>query len=434
MTFPRANETVVSVRELIAPSFYALHHQIKSGDVREVWAKGGRGSTKSSFVSIEIMLGLIADPQAHAFISRRYDNELRDSVFGQLKWAAKKLHIDHLWDFITSPYEATNKHTKQKIVFRGLDDPDKARSFNPGFGYVKYFWAEEVNQFGGMEDVRNILQSLFRGEGDGQVAFFTFNPPKSARSWVNAEVKISKPGRVVHHSTYLDVNPSWLGEVFLANAEHSKKTTPDAYRHEYMGEEIGTGLEVFNNIELRNLDDEECAALINIRQGLDWGYAADPIWFGRMSYDRKRRHLTIFGEISGIGISNRKLNEMAPEEWKRQQTRPDSSEPKSIDDMKNEYGWNMLAATKGPGSVETGLKWLSDLERITIDPTRCPLAAFEFVNYALEIGRDGQVKEGYPDKNNHSIDGTRYGLEDVMKPEPKVVRAAEPQPMANHWR
>lgn len=427
-----SQEISVSLREIISPSFYDLHRQIQSGGVSEVWTVGGRGSTKSSFDGTEIGFGLEKHSDAHAFISRRYDNEIRDSVFPQMQWAFKKLHVDHLWDFIKSPYEATRKGTGQKIAFRGLDQPVKAKSFSPSFGYVKYFWAEEVDQFGGMEDIRSILQSLFRGEHSGdQIAFFSFNPPKSARSWVNAETKIKKPGRIVHRSTYLTVNPDWLGETFIAGAEHLKRTNPEAYRHEYLGEEIGTGLEVFNNIELREIDDDEIKTFINIRQGIDWGYAVDPVCLERMSYDRKRRTLYVFGEVSGIGVQNRALDDKTPEEWKRTLTRADSAEPKSISEMKLDYSWNIIAATKGKGSVEFGVKWLQSLERIVIDPARCPLAGKEFINYALMVSRVGEVISEFPDKDNHSIDTVRYGCEEWMAPEPKKVPKVVP--LGSRW-
>lgn len=400
----------ISLRALIAPAFYDLHRTIKAGDAEEVWCKGGRGSTKSTFLAIQILLGLARDPSAHAFVSRRYDNELRDSVHGQMQWASDRLGMGKIWRFMTSPMQAVNALTGQKILFRGIDNPLKAKSINLGRGYIKYFWAEEVDQYGGMEELRSILQSVFRGEGENKIAFFSFNPPKSARSWANAEVKIPKPGRIVHHSDYRSVPPAWLGERFLADAEHLAKVNPLAYRHEYLGEEVGTGLEVFNNVEVRGITAEERATFGQIRQGLDFGYAVDPVSFTASYYDAKRRTLWIFDEVSGVGISNRALAERLGPERRRLMTIADNAEPKSIDELR-ELGCNIRACTKGPGSVEHGVKWLADLERIVIDPMTAPLAAKEFVNYSLEQTRSGDVVSRYPDKDNHAIDSVRYGLE-----------------------
>jgi phage terminase large subunit len=133
-----------------------------------------------------------------------------------------------------------------------------------------------------------------------------------------------------------------------------------------------------------------------------------------MHFDRKKRTLYIFREVYGIGVGNRALfDRLAPEE-RRTLTIADSAEPKSIDELKG-YGMNIRGATKGPGSVEHGIKWLSELERIVIDPARCPNAAREFVNYALELNRQGEVISRYPDKDNHFLDQTRYALQDDMK-------------------
>lgn len=405
--------TKIRLSELIAPSFYELHRELKAELHDEYWLKGGRGSTKSTFISIEILLGIIKDPAANAVVFRRYQNELRDTVFGQFEWTASKMGIAHLFKFQVSPMQIIYIPTGQRIVFRAADNPRKLKSINLGRGYVKYAWFEEVDQFASMDEIRNILQSLFRGEGNKKrVVFFSYNPPKSGRFWVNREVKIPKLGRRVHHSTYLDVPPEWLGERFLADAEHLKKTNEMAYRHEYLGEEVGTGLEVFTNIELRTISDEEIATFDRIRQGLDFGYAVDPLAFERMHYDRTRRRLYIFTEISGLNLFNRQFWEKA-QRYNDVMTIADSAEPKSIAELKS-WGMKIKGAKKGPGSVEFGIKFLQDLEKIIIDPERCPLAAKEFINYSLETDRNGIVKSQFPEKENHSIDATRYALEDDM--------------------
>ncbi len=404
----------VPLTQLIAPSFYELHHEIKADRYDEYWLKGGRGSTKSTFISIEILLGMLRDPDANAVVFRRYQNELRDSVFGQFEWTAARMGVSHLLKFQVSPMQVVFP-TGQKIIFRGADNPKKLRSINLGRGYVKYAWFEEVDQFAGMEEIRNILQSLFRGQDRHRVAFFSFNPPKSGRAWVNQEAKTPKPRRRVHHSTYLDVPQEWLGERFITEAEHLKATNETAYRHEYLGEEVGTGLEVFTNVELRAISNEEIARFDQIRQGLDFGYAVDPLCFVRLHYDRKRRRLYIFDEIAGLNMFNRTLAEKVKAKgYHTTLTIADSSEPKSIDELRG-LGLRIKGAKKGPDSVEYGIKWLQGLEAIVIDPARCPLAAKEFINYALEVGRDGVVKSRFPDRDNHSIDAVRYALEDDMQ-------------------
>lgn len=402
----------IRLSELIAPSFFRLHKEIKAEKFDEIWLKGGRGSTKSTFVSIQILLGLLKDSEANAVVTRRYQNELRDTVYGQFEWTIAKMGLGNYFKFQVAPMQIIYIPTGQKIVFKAADNPLKMKSINLGRGYIKYAWFEEVDQFAGMEEIRNILQSLFRGENKKRIVFFSYNPPKSGRSWVNQEAKIPKPGRRVHHSTYLDVPPEWLGERFLADAEHLKKVNETAYRHEYLGEEVGTGLEVFNNVELRIITQDEIAVFDRIRQGLDFGYAVDPLCFERMHYVRKRRRLYLFTEISGLNLFNRQFWEKA-QQYNDVWTIADSAEPKSIAELRS-WGMKIKGAKKGPGSVEFGIKFLQDLEAIIIDPERCPLAAREFINYSLEMDRNGTVKSQFPDKDNHSIDACRYGLSEDM--------------------
>ena len=406
--------TEIRLSELIAPSFFKLHEEIKAEKFDEIWLKGGRGSTKSTFVSIQIILGLLKDSEANAVVTRRYQNELRDTVYGQFEWTIAKMGLGNYFKFQVAPMQIIYIPTGQKIVFKAADNPLKMKSINLGRGYIKYAWFEEADQFAGMDEISNILQSLFRGENKKRIVFFSYNPPKSGRSWVNQEAKIPKPGRRVHHSTYLDVPPEWLGERFLADAEYLKKANETAYRHEYLGEEVGTGLEVFTNVVLETIPDSQIENFDNIRQGLDFGYAADPLCFIRLHYDKTRRRIYLFHEISGLNLFNREFAQRA-RVFNDVMTIADSAEPKSIDELRTDYGMRIKGAKKGPGSIEYGIKFLQDLEQIVIDPSRCPLAAREFINYSLERDAQGNIKSRFPDKDNHSIDATRYALSEDMQ-------------------
>jgi phage terminase large subunit len=391
-----------------------MHNDVKRNEYTEYWLKGGRGSTKSTFTSIQIVLGMLRDSEANAVVFRRYGNELRDTVYGQLIWVIDKMEIDHLFKFQYAPMQIIYLPTGQKIVFKAADNPKKLKSINIGKGYIKYVWFEEVDQYSGMEEIRSIIQSVFRGEDKGRISFYSYNPPKSGRSWVNQEVKIVKPGRRVHHSDYRDVPAEWLGASFINEAEHLLKVNEIAYRHEYLGEEVGTGLEVFNNVLITRIEDEQIEQFDHIRQGLDFGYAVDPLCFERMHYDKTRRSLYFIDEISGIGLFNREFyDKLCDRDYLSEETIADSAEPKSIAELKS-YGMKVKGAKKGPGSVEFGVKWLQDLEQIIIDPERCPRAAKEFVNYALEQDRAGEVMSRFPDKDNHAIDCVRYGLSEDM--------------------
>ncbi len=405
---------MIKLDRLIAPAFYGVHRDVRAGRHTHYWLGGGRGSTKSSFVSLEVILGMMADPQANGMALRKVGVNLKDSVFEQLLWSVEALGVGQFWQAKLSPLELVYIPTGQKLLFRGADEPRKIKSTKFRRGYCKYLWYEEVDEFGGMEEIRNINQSLMRG-GDRFFAFYSFNPPKSQRSWVNAEMLEERPNKLAHHSTYLGVPPEWLGEQFIVEAEHLRDTKPEQYRHEYMGEVTGTGGEVFQNLTIRTISDEEIRRFDHTARGLDWGYASDPLHYTVNHYDRTRRRLYIFYEIHKVGLSNRKAAELLRAE--NTANRPvvcDSAEPKSIAEMRD-YGLQVAGAKKGPDSVEYGIKWLQDLEEIVIDPKRCPHTAEEFNSYELEKDRYGEFKAGFPDRNNHSIDAVRYSRETEMR-------------------
>jgi PBSX family phage terminase large subunit len=409
----QANKAITRLSSVIAASFHAVHLFIKNHAFTHFWFKGGRGSTKSSCISVEIILGMMKDPLANAVILRKVKDTLKDSVFEQLQWAIDTLGVAQYWDSKTSPLELSYIPTGQRIVFRGADKPKKIKSIKFSHGYCKFVWFEELDEFSGMAEIRNILQSLLRG-GPQYYVFYSYNPPQSVKNWVNEEALIDRPDRIVHHSTYKDVPREWLGEQFFIEAEHLKAINQKAYDHEYGGEVNGTGGEIFQNVKLRVITDEEIARFDRIRRGIDWGYSIDPFHYGVMHYDKTRRKLYIFFEITKVGLSNRKAAELIKAENKHNQIIIcDSAEPKSIADMIS-YNLRVKGAKKGPDSVEYGIKFLQDLEEIIIDPVRCPNTAREFLNYELEKDAKGNFKAEFPDKDDHAIDCVRYAMEDDM--------------------
>ncbi len=396
-----------SLDALIAPSFYGVHNSLD--DYTHIWLCGGRGSTKSSFASIELVLGVMKDPNANALILRKVGAHLRDSVFAQTEWAIEMLGVGHLWDVKPSIPEMIFKKTGQKIMFRGSDKPHKLKSLKVTSGYMRYIWYEEADEFGGMSEIRTINQSVMRG-GEKFTVFYSFNPPPRRNNWINRETLTERPDTLVHKSTYLDVPREWLGEPFFLEAEYLKNANPERYRHEYLGEATGTGGEIFGNLEIRPITRGERESFDRIRCGIDFGFAADP--FAYVVCSLHNNVLFIFDEIYARGMTNsRAADEILSKGFADTMIVCDSAEPKSINDLR-EAGLRARGARKGRGSVSHGIRYLQGLEKIVIDPSSCPNTAREFSEYELERGADGEFTSCYPDRNNHSIDAVRYAVED----------------------
>ena len=411
----------VRLSEVIAPAFYPVHEDLRRGGHAEYWLSGGRGSGKSSFVSLEILLGLMRDPRAGAIIYRKVADTLRDSVYAQMLWALDRLGLAGQWQARLSPMELVRRETGQRILFRGADDPQKSKGVRLRDGYFRYLWFEELSEFDGIDAIRTIKASILRASGEGPQArtsvLCTYNPPVSPWHWVNREATAPPPTRMQHHSDYRDMPPQWLGDSFLAEADALRTRNPRAWRQMYLGEVTGTGGQVFENVRLRPLPREEWEGLPTY-SGVDFGFATDPDAFVRCAFDRKRRILYVVDEFAALGL----LIERLAKEVRAagDVITCDSAEPRSIAGLRA-CGLRVTAARKGPDSVGHGLKWLQTLSAIVIDPARCPLAAGEFSRYEYDRDRNGRVLPRYPDHDNHIIDAVRSAMESVSGMKKAVV-------------
>jgi len=377
-------------------------------------ASGGRGSLKSSWASLTVVRLLMEHPDTHALVLRKVANTMRDSVFAQYQWAIAQLGVSQFWEPRKSPLELCFRPTGQRILFRGADDPMKIKSIKVPFGYLAITHFEEKDQFAGRPEIDTILQSTMRG-GSVFWNFETYNPPLSRDNWANKDSAEERSDRIQHRSSYLELDdPSWLGDQFIAEAEELKRRDERRYQHEYLGLAVGSGGNVFDNLEFRPISDEELRSFSNIYQGADWGWFPDPFAFIRLAYDHAQETIYLLDEL----YANNKTNEetaqwITSHGYNDVQITCDSAEPKSVADYRS-LGIAAKPAVKGPGSIDYGMKWLQG-RRIVIDRRRTPNAAREFESYEYDRDRNGNFVSGYPDKNNHTIDATRYALERVIR-------------------
>lgn len=399
--------------DIISDVLHPMIRSIRGLKHKEYIAEGGRGSTKSSGFGNDVIEVMKNYPDVHILAVRKVAATLKDSVYAKIKWAIEKQGLQEEFKCLISPLEIIYKATGQKIYFRGADDPFKIKSITPEFGYIGGVWFEELDQFFGPEEIRNIEQSALRG-GDIALKFKSFNPPKSANNWANKYVDEMKdePTVYISHSTYLDVPQEWLGKTFIEDAERLKRMNPEAYEHEYMGIPNGNGGSVFTYVEERTVTDEEIAAMDTIYQGVDWGWYPDPFAFIRVYYNRREETIYLIDEYGTNNESNQSTAQWIIDHgYNDYVIIADSAEKKSVSDFRD-CGVTTRAAVKGPGSVEYGMKWLQ-VRKIVYDKARTPKAGKEIKEYEYARDKNGEVVSGYVDKNNHFIDALRYAFEPV---------------------
>ena len=424
---------MISAADCVIPKFHDVLGDVMAHGHTHYWMFGGRGSTKSSFISVAIVLVLLANPEANAVVVRRFSNTLRDSVFQQLTWAIAELGLEKWFTARVSPMELTYKPTGQRIVFRGADDPLKLKGVKFTRGYAAVTWFEELDQFDGIDAVRSILNSLRRGGEDFWI-FYSYNPPRTLWSWVNRE-KLERERRadtLVRQSSYLDVvdsHPEWLGGPFVEEAEYLRSIDEMAWRSEYLGDVTGTGGSVFNNIQEVRLSDAQCRGFSRIRNGVDWGWFPDPWRFVRCGWEPGERRLTIFEELSANRKTPKETGQMVVDSltfadepgrdaflhdeliWC--DDTPDGKQSMAV--YRREFGLRARPARKS-NMRRLSYEWLAGLREICIDPVRAPLAYEEFRLKEYLRDKDGTWVDEIPDGNDHSIDAVRYAvMDDVLR-------------------
>lgn len=400
--------------EQIAAVYDGVYRDILDHLHNEYVFAGGRGSGKSSFIALMIVYLVEHNPDWHAIVMRRYSNTLRDSVYAQVAWAISEISDPNLYRMTTSPMEITYIPTGQKIFFKGLDAPEKLKSLRPPFGQLVISWIEECDQVSS-EDMRKVDQTLARG-ADKAYFFRSYNPPRSKQNFMNKYWLQPKATQYKHASNYLDLPKHWLGEVFYSEAEHLRSVNDTAWRNEYMGEVVGDGGNVFDNVQIRAITDEEIKAFDRVLIGLDFGFYPDPAAVNWMHFDRNHRVLYLFDEINIKKKTNHELAELI----KQKGVKPneliiaDSAEPKSIREM---LGCDLMirGAEKGRDSVLHGFRFLQGLKAIVVDPARTPNTLDELINYQFPQDKDGSYLTVFPDKNDHHISAIRYALALVIR-------------------
>ena len=236
---------MIKIRDIVAPHFWNTFNSKKTNQIY----KGGRSSTKSSMISIKIVYNCLNNDNCSAVILRKHQNQLRKSVYKEIKRACKRLGLKEDIDYKAglSPMEIrfNNGNT---IYFAGGDDYENVKGTIDEDKLIKIVWFEELTGWDNSEDIEQIKTTFTRGNDDWFIAFYSFNPPKNKFDWVNewVESKTKSNNYLVHQSDYRTVPQKWLGQIAIQEAEELKKNDEKRYRWIYLGEVIGLEGLIYN--------------------------------------------------------------------------------------------------------------------------------------------------------------------------------------------
>lgn len=392
--------------------------------------KGSRRSKKSKTTALWYIYNMMKYPDANTLVVRKTYRTLKDSCFTELKWAIKRLGVEHLWTVKESPLEMTYTPTGQKIYFRGLDDPLKVTSIAAEVGVLCWLWIEEAYEITSEDEFDTLTESMLGDcpEGLFKQITLTFNP-WSDRHWLKARFFDTPDDDVLAITTNYLCN-EWLSASDRKVFQTMKERKPRRYRVAGLGEWGVTDGLVYENWK------EEKYTIINRKEydemspdkrpqnpvfaegldtvfGLDFGYTNDPtaLFCGFVSLSDQR--LYVWDELYQKGLSNKAIyNEIVRMGYSKERITGDSAEPKSIDELKG-MGLRITGATKGKDSINNGIQWIQDLE-IIIHP-RCVNFLTEISTYQWKKDKFDKKLNEPEDDNNHLMDAMRYGVERFIK-------------------
>ncbi|MCK8098704.1 PBSX family phage terminase large subunit [Bacillus sp. 2CMS4F] len=406
------NTVRVSLKEIVGGGYKTFWNY--QGRYRVV--KGGRGSKKSTTTALNIIYRMMQFPQANTLVVRKVFKDHKDSTYAQLKWAIRRLKVEHLWEWTKSPLEIRYKPTGQKILFRGLDDPMSVTSITVDVGYLCWAWFEEAYQILNEDDFNKVDMSI-RGElppGYFKQITLSFNP-WNEKHWLKRRFFDVQDNNILALTTNYKCN-EFLGDDDRQLFDWMKKNNLRRYKIEGLGEwGIAEGA-IFTNWREFAFDRFEIAKREGIKSafGLDFGFTTDPSALACSLVDIKNRELYIFDEMYKPGLLNNEIAETITDMgYRKELIIADSAEQKSIAELRK-YGLKKIKpAEKGPDSIKAGIQFLQQFT-IFIHP-KCSNAAMEFSNYVWDKNKDGKLINKPIDEYNHFIDALRYSMEPIKK-------------------
>lgn len=405
--------TVVSLPELVGGGYRRFWHC----RTRYRVVKGGKASKKSSTTALWYIVHLMKYPDANLLVVRQVYRTHIDSTFAQLKWAIKRLRVEHLWQASREPLELRYLPTGQRILFRGLDNVEKIASTTVEQGVLCWVWVEEAFEIPREADFDKLDLSVPRGEVSPPLfkqTTLTFNP-WNENHWLKSRFFDRVDEQVTAMTTDYRCN-EFLDDTDRARYEQMRVNNPRQYAVAGLGQWGHSEGLVFENwvVEEFSLGELRRDGLRHVF-GLDYGYTNDPTAFIAAAVDEANKRVYVYDEHYEVKMLNHDIAAMIVRKgYQKERIRADSAEPKSNDDLRRLGLGRISPARKGADSVTAGIARLQEY-RIVVHP-RCVHTAAELGAYCWQSGaREGQFINRPVDRDNHLMDALRYAMEDAPR-------------------
>ena len=385
--------------------------------------KGSRGSKKSFSIAYWLITHIMEIDKTNALVIRKVGDTNRDSTYAILTKVIYMMEVQDQWRMNKSPLELEfrgrckkKEDVGQKILFRGLDDPQKLASVQVTNGVLCYEWIEEAYQVTNEEDFDRVDQSI-RGEmpkGVRPRIMLSFNPWHKEH-WLKTRFFDNPDDETLAKTTDYRIN-EFLSDHDRKYFEDLKERNPRLYQVAGLGDwGVSEGL-IYENWEERDFDKTEIAkrpSVISIF-GLDFGYTNDPTALTCGLLDKSTRTIYIFDEMYEKGLDNMEIAQRITEMgYAKERIVADCAEPKSIYELQKYGGLSrVVASIKGP-DIMYGIQRIQQFH-IIIHP-RCVNFLTEISLYCFDVDKKtGRTINKPIDDYNHLMDALRYSILELL--------------------
>jgi phage terminase large subunit len=363
---------------------------------------GGRGGAKSWSMARALLIRSLTT-QTRVLCARELQVSITDSVHQLLSSQIEALGYSPFFHVTRSSIRCTVSGSE--FIFAGIrSNITKIKSMEG----IDVAWVEEAEAVS--KESWSVLVPTIRKEGSE--IWVSFNPDLETDDTYRRFIKSPPPAAKVVEIGWQD-NP-WFPETLRAEKDHLYSVDADAAAHIWGGKtrSLSDALVLAGKVSVEPF--EPAADWDGPYQGADWGFANDPTVLIRCWVHEDR--LYIEHEAYGVGVEitdTPALFDTVPS-GRKYVTRADNARPETISHMRGNGYAKMVAAKKGPGSVEDGVAHLRGYAKIVIHP-RCRHAIDESRLWSYKKNKAGDVLPILIDKHDHCWDSARYALEPIMK-------------------
>lgn len=400
-----SNTNMVIKKRMFNDTYYPY---LKTYDKRFEIYYGGAGSGKSVFVTQKLLFKYLSMPGRKCLVVRKVNATLKDSVFALFKTILNQWQIADECK-INKTDLTIELPNGSSFLFKGMDDPEKIKSI----ANIDDIWVEEATELQ-VEDFDQLGLRLRSKKPYNQI-FVSFNPVSKDnwvyKRWFKEGYNIGNT--MVLHTTYED--NKFLPKEYIEALMEYKKNNPIYFSIYALGEFATLDRLVYTNWEVSEQPFDYNQILKEKQNrvaifGTDFGYTNDFTTLICSIIDEAEKKIWIYDEHFEKHMTNEDIYNMYVEHRVAgERIICDSSEPKSIEELKR-YGCKHIeGAVKGKDSIMNGIQLIQQYQ-IIVHPD-CMQIQEELRNYTFI--KDKQTNEyiNKPiDKYNHGLDAFRYSV------------------------